>query len=265
MTPGQLVKAVSIALDVPVETVTQHDRNLAVAGLRTMGARGRNAPHVTPLDAARVLVATLGSIRAMDSVQALRAYEIMYYEPPHPGWDAYVERNAELIKSFWREERRGPLAELFRAWIKAFAPKHNFVEAVAELIKLASEPITDLETFAKEFAPYKIACSSDGASINYVEETFRFSPQPNPAANDFGEGFAAIYERDKLAYGINQRREATGTAIMLLGRAFRENGLNFSSAKEALDDWFGVEPAKKPTRRAKAKNTSAATKPKSVV
>ena len=60
MTPGELVKAISIALDVPEETVVQHDRNLAVAGLRTTGARGRNAPHVTYLDAARVIVAMLG-------------------------------------------------------------------------------------------------------------------------------------------------------------------------------------------------------------
>jgi hypothetical protein len=32
---------------------------------------------------------------------------------------------------------------------------------------------------------------------------------------------------------------------MLLGRALRENGLNFSSTKEAIDDWFGIAPAKR--------------------
>ena len=66
MTPGQLVKAVSIALDVPEETVVQHDRNLVVAGLRTTGARGINAPPVTYQDAARLFVATLASIRTKD-------------------------------------------------------------------------------------------------------------------------------------------------------------------------------------------------------
>ena len=36
MTPGQLVKAVALALDVPEETVTQHGpENLVVTGLRT--------------------------------------------------------------------------------------------------------------------------------------------------------------------------------------------------------------------------------------
>ena len=67
MTPGQLVKAVAIALDIPEETVTQHDRNLVVAGLRTTGARGRNAPDVTSLDAARLMVASLAAIRVEDS------------------------------------------------------------------------------------------------------------------------------------------------------------------------------------------------------
>ena len=75
MTPGQLVKAMSIALNTPLETVTQHDRNLAIAGLRTTGARGRNAPHVTTLDAARLLAAILGSIRTMDSVVTVEGLE----------------------------------------------------------------------------------------------------------------------------------------------------------------------------------------------
>ena len=229
MTPGQLVHAVAIALDVPEETVTQHDRNLVIAGLRTKGGRGRAAPHVTPLDAARVLVATLGSIRAVDSVQVLRAYESMYYKPSD--WDE--------ITIHGRKEKRGPLAQLFSAWIRAYPLKHNFVEVVAQLIKLASEPIADLETFAKEFAPYNIACSSDRASIKYVEEFFPFRPQPFPNPAD---------ERGKRRYGIRQQRDIPGTAIMLLGRAFRENGLNYSSTKEALDEWFGEEPAKKSTR-----------------
>ena len=85
MTPGQLVQAMSIALNTPLETVTQHDRNLAVAGLRTTGARGRNAPHVTTLDAARLLAAILGSIRTMDSVVTVKGLEsAVLYRPSSP-------------------------------------------------------------------------------------------------------------------------------------------------------------------------------------
>jgi hypothetical protein len=81
MTPGQLVHAVSIALDIPEETVVQHDRNLVVAGLRTKGGRGRSAPDVTPLDAARLLIAALASIRIKDSVEAVLAFERAIFEP----------------------------------------------------------------------------------------------------------------------------------------------------------------------------------------
>jgi hypothetical protein len=82
MTPGQLVKAVAIALDVPEETVTQHDRNLVVAGLRTKGGRGRSAPAVTPMDAARLFVATLASIRIRDSAEVVRSFENTEFSPP---------------------------------------------------------------------------------------------------------------------------------------------------------------------------------------
>ena len=71
MTPGQLVKAVAIALDVPEETVVQHDRNLAVAGLRTTGGRGRSAPEVTHRDAARLVASILGSVKVKDSASVV--------------------------------------------------------------------------------------------------------------------------------------------------------------------------------------------------
>ena len=37
-------------------------------------------------------------------------------------------------------------------------------------------------------------------------------------------------------YGIHQDREIYGNVIMLLGKAFREGGLPFGSAQDALDD-----------------------------
>src|SRR6516164_7491190 len=115
MTPGQLVTAVSIAMDVPLETVTQHDRNLAIAGLRTMGARGVNAPHVTTLDAARLVVATLASVRTKDSVETVLKFESINFDSGNPG------KRSLLIPG---------LADL--------PDRHNFVEALASLIERAS-------------------------------------------------------------------------------------------------------------------------------
>ena len=103
MTPGQLVQAMSIALNTPLETVTQHDRNLAVAGLRTTGARGRNAPHVTTLDAARLLAAILGSIRTMDSVVTVEGLESAVL---HRQGDAEPEQGSTDVLVFVDERRR---------------------------------------------------------------------------------------------------------------------------------------------------------------
>ncbi len=37
-----------------------------------------------------------------------------------------------------------------------------------------------------------------------------------------------------MLYGIDQFRAVSGSVIMLLGRAFRENGLPFETTEEAL-------------------------------
>jgi|SRR6516164_7038497 hypothetical protein len=116
MTPGQLVKAVSIALQVPEETVVVHDRNLVVAGLRTKSGRGPSAAKVTPHDAARLLVATLGSARSKDSVHTVREFETAVFRSDPFGFIANIEHPA--------------LAEL--------PDGHNFIEALTSLIKAAS-------------------------------------------------------------------------------------------------------------------------------
>ncbi|MEH2505597.1 hypothetical protein V1290_004408 [Bradyrhizobium sp. AZCC 1578] len=73
-TPKQLVHAVATALHVPEATVTVHDRNLSVAGLRSMGGRGRAAAQVTARDAANLLIATAASRNVKDSVESVRVY-----------------------------------------------------------------------------------------------------------------------------------------------------------------------------------------------
>lgn len=73
--PGQLVKVLADVLGVPEPTLTQHDRNLAVNGLRSMGGRGRSAAKVTARDAARLLVAIMGSNHVKDTVETVLRYE----------------------------------------------------------------------------------------------------------------------------------------------------------------------------------------------
>ena len=60
-TPGQMVQTMADVLGMPAATVSQYDRQLAEAGLRTTGGRGPSAAKVGATDAANLLIAILGS------------------------------------------------------------------------------------------------------------------------------------------------------------------------------------------------------------
>jgi hypothetical protein len=249
MTPGQLVKAVALALDVPEETVVQHDRNLVVAGLRTKGGRGRSAPAVTALDAARLLVAVLGSVRAKDSVSVVRYFEEARFRKPRR--DVTVP---DIGDDLFREKFSDPA-------IDALPANHNFVEGVAALIGDATLPIGEDDKYLRRFVPLIIEC----------DPSFSFS---TARIGRLGGGGAAGYDRQDPAqsvkpekgpteprphhiryawfFGIRQRREVMGTAIMLLGKAFRDGGLPFGSTRDALADLYGT------TTKAKAKSKKKA-------
>lgn len=256
MTPGQLVNAVAIALNVPAETVVQHDRNLVVAGLRTKGGRGHSAPKVTPLDAARLVVAVLGSARVLDSVETARTFEQAVY--------------------FGQDKERS-----FDAALMRLPDGHSFVEALAELITDASGPlqVEDPVQFLRRFSELQLSCVS--TALEFSE-----SPKPpalhviatialqdgyhvasyalNAQATDTLMTYRAYmsrmkreekandrYKRLSRYYGIGQRRAAPGTAIMILGRAFRGNGLSYETTQEAIADLLQSVAGKPKKRNAK--------------
>jgi hypothetical protein len=77
-TPGQLVEEMAASLGMPVATVTQYDRQLAEAGLRSKGGRGTSAATVTQRDAANLLIAIGASPFAgptvKEAVRTCKAY-----------------------------------------------------------------------------------------------------------------------------------------------------------------------------------------------
>ena len=243
MTPGQLVKAVALALDVPEETVTQHDRNLVVTGLRTKGGRGRSAPSVTPLDAARLLVATLASGRIKDSAGIVRVFSKVTHEPP--------QRYAEISDRIKAATGKFPTDVMSRFSDKALdslAEGHNIIDALAALIADASVP-SEVEHLKRRFGAMTIGCHMPlaRASIGRQKEI------ANYYSRHAGQGAASLrsqveqrepHEVYLRRYGIHQDREIYGNVIMLLGKAFREGGLPFGSAQDALDDLLGVKKAK---------------------
>jgi hypothetical protein len=260
MTPGQLVKAVALALDVPEETVVQHDRNLVVAGLRTKGGRGRSAAKVTPLDAARLIVAVLGSLRTKDTVATVRAFEKTEFDPPK----SQVEIVAILKKAgiappgdentVWDDSKFADPA------IEALPKDHNFVQAMASIISDASQQINDMERYLERFVPFMIYCDSkSGGNISKMgnnrpilrSETVggayridgvkrEWSPRPPKTELEKTEPVHKKYSRH---VGIHQTRVITGATIMLVGKAFRDDGLQYRTADDALNALYGQKKA----------------------
>lgn len=116
--PAQLVQTISSVTGVPLATVVDIDRKLVKAKLRSKGGRGFNAARMTPLDAARLLVAVLGSAQANTAAEAVLRYSLTAADTE---WSS---RN--LIAA-------APLDDL-----AALPPRHSFVDAIAALIASAA-------------------------------------------------------------------------------------------------------------------------------
>jgi hypothetical protein len=269
MTPGQLIQAVTIAMDVPRKNVVAHDRNLVLAGLRTIGGRGLSAPSVTPLDAARLLVANLAALRTMDTVSTVRAFESAMFVPPATYASAAAALRAD--GDFEHPDLKHYDAEdVLDLPIFDLPKKHNFVEAVAELIAHASTPVPQdqFDRYLQRFADLEIVCmapeiygriarirpESDSAIIYEPAErslsaALRNEDKPRSSASD------DRYKRYLMLQGVHQTRSVCGNVILLLGRAFQEGDLPFKTTKDALVDLAqagaGKTTTKKPTKKAK--------------
>jgi hypothetical protein len=113
-TPKELVKAVAEATGVSEATVTVHDRNLLLGGLRTAGKRGRGVAQVTPTDAANLLVAVAGSRSVKDSVKTVKQY-------------SKIESEDERLGNFL------PVEEL-----TGLALEHTLLEALVAIFQMIS-------------------------------------------------------------------------------------------------------------------------------
>lgn len=77
MQKGPFIKFIADALAEDEKTVAIYVRELLNAGLLTTGARGVNAPHMLPLDAARVILALLATDRPSQAVASVKRYGAM--------------------------------------------------------------------------------------------------------------------------------------------------------------------------------------------
>lgn len=109
--PKELVGVVADVTGLPDGTIIQHDRNLSLAGLRSVGGRGRAVAQVTAQDAAHLLIAIIAAHSVKDSARAVQRHGQMRLAGT---WDLAFLPIPELI---------------------ALPAGHTLVEAVTALIE----------------------------------------------------------------------------------------------------------------------------------
>jgi hypothetical protein len=209
MTPGQLVKAVALALDVPEETVVQHDRNLVVAGLRTKGGRGTAAPSVTHRDAARLVAGVLGSLKVKNTVSVVQSLETTRLTLAPSGED-------------YSRLASPPFAEL--------KPDHSFIDGLTAIIADADTPemFESFPEFARRFS-FEVKVSDDCvAHIFYLPRDdlayknalrLLYWPAPRPPVKTMSKSRLGEWS---YYTGVEQQRSVRGNCFMMLGLCFQK-------------------------------------------
>lgn len=216
-TPAQLVQTVSDATGVPLPTIVDIDRKLAIGGLRTKGGRGLSAARMTALDAARLLTAVLTSAQANVSVAAVERYALTH---------------ADKTRSSDGLFRATKLADL-----AALPARHSFVDALAALIdsatsgslaKLAREQGDDwsshIEVFAFTRATYgriRISGLPDGttANVEYLPSAGRSRASQKPSLRKSTTAFDS-------AGDLEQSRRVTERTILSIADLLAEESRN---------------------------------------
>jgi hypothetical protein len=210
MTPGQMIRAVSVALEVPEETVTQIDRVLVGAGLRTKGGRGPSAPHVTHRDAARLIAAVMGFAMVKDSASVVATLETT---------------KSEIFTDGPPKSRR---------FQQIFSKRHSFVDGLSALIEDADTPqmFENFQEFAQYFAPIKISVSEPTHASISSSLPLRWSIR----YHERGHRMAKTEFDDVLDfYPLHQRREMHGISLMILGLCFQKGQV--PSVEAAYQAW----------------------------
>lgn len=132
--PGEMVKRVAEVLGAPEATVTVHDRNLAAAGLRTKGGRGKSAAKMTAGDVANLLLAVAGSSMVKDTVQTVEDFADL----PARGGEKSGEVNGK-IQHHGNAPDVWELADFPVNSLKKLPSGHTLKDALVALIEAAAD------------------------------------------------------------------------------------------------------------------------------
>lgn len=133
--PGEMVKRIAEVLGVPEATVVVHDRNLAEAGLRTKGGRGRSAAKMNAADVANLLVAVAGASMVKDAVQVVTDYSTLASRSAENS----VRVDAQNFKHNANASSAWDLSGFPIASLQKLRAAHSFHDAIVALIASAAD------------------------------------------------------------------------------------------------------------------------------
>lgn len=214
-----MVRRLAETTGVSLATITDLDRRLVTASLRSKGGRGLHAAQITPLDAARLLTAILGSAQANLAANAV---------------DRYAQTQVDRARSSDKIFGASGIADLV-----ALPARHSFVDGLERLIGSAANGAlanliekTDnqfappsLEIFAFTQATYariRLAGLPNGtvANVEYIPARQPRAAYPKIASRGIGT--------NEIAGDLEQSRRVTERTILAVAELFaeeRENGL----------------------------------------
>ncbi len=204
VSPAELVEAISDVTGVSLPTVTDIDRRLVKADLRSRAGRGRHVAMTTTLDAARLLSAILASPQSNKAADAVRRYEATRV-------DAMRSSNA-----LFREIQLDDLATLIAG--------HSFVEGLAALLaSAASGSLHSLLRSLPDTAPPRIEiyaftrASRGRIRLSGLPERKTASLEYEPLTKGFDAPAADLGD-------LEQSRRITERTIYRIAARLREEG-----------------------------------------
>lgn len=167
MKAAEFNETMARTFDVPLKTIGTYTRFLKEAGLLTTGARGVNAPHMTPMDAAHVTIALLSCDAPGQAVERVKRFGSIPYSPTFDkDWPWYENIGQEgFDATFQGETLEGVLAYLFGrvsalgiARAATWFESHNFHLRINDfnvLAELVSWKLKDGKPVGEIVAPFK--------------------------------------------------------------------------------------------------------------
>jgi hypothetical protein len=209
--PAQLMQAVSDATGTPMATVVDIDRKLVKGKLRTKGGRGFSVAAMTPLDAARLLTAILGSPKANASVNA-------------------VERYADTLPDRTRSSD-GLFGAAKLDDLAALPARHSFVDALAALVaSAATGSLAEfMENSSEGWSPHIEVFAFTGATRgrlrisglpNGLTASIEYAPAPEPTKPLRAKKISRVRDarRHETIGDLEQSRRVTERTILPIAR-----------------------------------------------